>query len=134
MVGSLGYYQLSSNWDDSGNVDTWTYYDTNDAVTFYVHYYCCDSGNYQEPYCTSKAGNQADITMKGSVSVGSYNPWSDPTPGRNPKCKINNVEVSSVKPDSSITITWTAGKAGTGNSIGYYSVNYNRYRNRKLVW
>lgn len=60
----------------------------------------------------------------GDVGIGAYNPWSDPTPGHNVRCSPNPV-----KPDSTVTITWTGGTAGTGNSIGYYSVNYNRYRN-----
>lgn len=122
------YYELTSGYSRTGSIDKTTSYTTNNKVTFYVHYYCCDKSTYDDPHCTSTAGDQHDVTMTGSVTVGEYNPWTDPTPGRNVSCNPNPV-----KPDTTVTISWTAGIAGTGNSIGYYSVNYNRYRNRKLV-
>ena len=122
------YYELTDNYAREGSIDIYTSYTTNSAVTFYVHYYCCDGSSYDEPHCTSADGDQSDVEMAGTVSVGDYNPWTDPTPGRNVSCNPNPV-----KPDTTVTISWTAGIAGTGNSIGYYSVNYNRYRNRKLV-
>lgn len=119
------YYELTYGYDDpDGYIEIDTSCVSNDALTFFVHYYCCESGDPTEPECDSADGDQSDITMDGSVSVSSYTPWSDPTPGRNLKCSP-----TSVKPDTSVTLTWTAGVAGTGNSIGKYSISYNRYRN-----
>ena len=130
--GNLGISGKGSSW--SKNFSSFTY-TTNSAVDLSFQVHCAagtgtgtsESGTCDQGYSyVNLINNNGSTTL---IKIAEYNPWSDPTPATNVKCKINNNVVSEVKPDSQVTITWTAGKAGTGNSIGYYSVNYNRYRN-----
>lgn len=74
--------------------------------------------------CTTD--NNRDYTIA-NVAVPEYDPtppWSDPT-------NVSGVKnsVTSLKPDGSMSVSWTAAKAGTGNSITKYAVDMQRYRN-----
>lgn len=107
-----------------GYIDKTDSYKTNSAVTYTVHYYCCDSGDPSVPHCTSAAGDQHDVGMSGSCSIGSYNPWSNPK-----QAVVARDLTSKIKPDGSLTVRWSKASSGSGNTVDYYSVNMQRYRN-----
>lgn len=62
-------------------------------------------------------GKRSAVNYK--VEVPAYQSWTNPTGATNVK-----TNVSKVKPDGSLTVSWTAAKSGTGNTVQYYTVNY----------
>lgn len=101
------FFELTSGYAREGHITVGdndsnrVYYDCNDALTFYVHYYCCDGTNYWSPHCTSTDGDQSDVTMSGTVSIDSYNPYIAPTGPT--YCNLNT---NSLKPDQYISVSW----------------------------
>ena len=62
-----------------------------------------------------------------NLAVPNYDPtppWSDPINASN----VRN-SVTTLKPDGSMSVSWSAARAGTGNSITKYAVDMQRYRN-----
>ena len=88
--------------------------DSASAVTISVAFVCGQTGGCQvETYPMTNA----------SLYFEAYNPWKEPT-------NLSSVKVSptSIKPDGSTKVSWTAAKAGTGNSITKYRVQIRRKR------
>jgi len=82
--------------------------------------------------CTNcTVDNNRDYTIA-NVAVPEYDPtppWSDPT---NLKGVTNSATTR--KPDWDLKVSWTAAKAGTGNSISKYRVQMRRYRGSWSSW
>ena len=128
------YYELTSDYARTGSIDKTTSYTTNNKVTFYVHYYCCDKSTYNKPRCTSTDGDQHDVTMSGSVSVSAYNPETPATNARAGKIFSTNHTGGSQggnisdKPDLEVWFSWTGATAGTPDSINgikQYNIDIN---------
>ena len=99
----------SQYFNGGDNICSFSYND-NSEITFRVEYLCGESGG-----CTQINYKP----MAGSVTISSYNPWTDPT-------NLKNVSVTpaSIKPEGNVTVSWTKAQAGTGNSISKYQVQF----------
>ena len=56
--------------------------------------------------------------MVGSIYIDAYNPWTDPTNLTNFTANPDD----KIKPEGSVTLSWTAAQSGTGNTIDKYQI------------
>lgn len=78
--------------------------ETNSAVTLTVVYHCADSAN-ESSNCSL---GYSYVTMDGSLYFDEYNPYTAPTAPTS--CTVN---VTKVKPDGSLSVTWNGEDGGT---------------------
>lgn len=110
---------------------------TNDACTIWVIYICgqtggCSGGGQDIWNGGENAGvrgsdgylHKVNGLSGGSLSFSSYNPWSNPK-----QAVVARDLASKIKPDGSLTVRWSKASSGSGNTVDYYSVNMQRYRN-----
>ena len=80
----------------------------------------CSAGDCTHRYSDGVTWTNGERSaVKYNVAVPAYQSWTNPTGATNVKTNI-----SKVKPDGSLTVSWTAAKSGTGNTVKYYAVNY----------
>ena len=130
------YWYNGSNWTYNLNISerngvlSWSKtfdsfsYQTNNAVNLSFVVHCAagtgsgtsESGSCDQGYTYVTLIDASDRSET-LVHINAYNPWTDPT-------NLSNVRVSpaQIKPEGSVTVSWTAGSGGSGNTVDKYEV------------
>lgn len=129
QVGRLQVEQYLSGKGDYWNKSFNFSFETNSEVTLTVVYHCADSNN-ESGSCHQYYNGQnfAYVTMNGSITLESYNPYTPPTAPT--YCVVN---CTRVKPDGTLLVTWDGEDGGT-NQFSKFELQMNVWRNGSLIY
>ena len=125
LVDGNGYSSYDTVETGSFSFDTTN---TGSTATISLTAYCSEGCNHDYSDGISWRGGDRSSDSR-EVSVPAYQNWTAPTGASNVSASPSNI-----KPDGTVTVSWTAAHGGTNSPVTFYTLNYSKNETARVAY